>query len=169
MMSRTIHPFWVASISLLGGMAILTPGCERTPGDDVGEELLVEDHVPRATDRILLAQSVVGAGEDRTLYGHHFDADELNSLGKNKLRMMLEDGGFLADPQVFIASGETAQMSAVRRYLADWGLAFEDTRLHAGSNPATRRPAAIGLAQQQKFEETEIEPVETLSGGSGGG
>lgn len=147
-------------------IAALALGCAKDTSS--GGELLRTEAEPRATSRILLAQTVTGAGEDAMLYQHHFDGVELNSLGMAKLRLMLEDAQFLADPEIFVVDGRTEQLAAVRRYLGEWGVAFGDTRLTAGSNPATRRPAAIGLAEREKFEAAELEKAEasTTSGSS---
>lgn len=46
---------------------------------------------PRAVDRLIDVQVAAGARSDATLYPHHFDAGELNSLGRQKLRSMLKD------------------------------------------------------------------------------
>jgi hypothetical protein len=134
------------------GLAALLAGC----ADDTsaGGELLRTEAEPRATSRILLAQTVTGAGEDAMLYPHHFDGVELNSLGAAKLRLMLEDAEFLAEPEIFVVDGRPEQMAAVRRFLGEFGVAFQDTSLVAGPNPDTRRPAAVGLGEMQKFEET---------------
>src|SRR5688572_8418860 len=119
--------------------AVMLGGCAKD--DSAGGELLRTEAEPRATSRILLAQTVTGAGEDAMLYQHHFDGVELNSLGMAKLRLMLEDAQFLADPEIFVVEGRTEQLAAVRRYLGEWGVAFEDTRIAAGRNPGMRRPA----------------------------
>jgi hypothetical protein len=152
---------FVAATVAAAALTMLLSGCARDTS--AGGELLRSEAEPRATSRILLAQTVTGAGEDAMLYQHHFDGVELNSLGMAKLRLMLEDAGFLANPEIFVVEGRTEQLAAVGRYLGEWGVAFEDTRIVAGPNPATRRPAAIGLAERQKFEEG------LGSGGSGGG
>lgn len=152
----------IAALAVTGVLA----GCTSGPGEpdpnaiwqETGRETVRPEARPRATDRIILAQTVTGAGEDAMVYNHHFDGAELNSLGKYKLRLMLEDAQFLADPNIYIVSGDTGQLAAVRAYLAEWGLAFEDTRLHAGPNPNLRRSAALGLAQQRKFEGSEMQP-----------
>jgi hypothetical protein len=160
-----------AGLTALAGAALLA-GCRAEAGEPdpaahwklVGDETMRAETQPRAIDRILLAQTITGAGEDAMLYNHHFDGPELNSLGQTKLRLMLEDLQFLADPHVYVVSGEAQHMAAVRRYLADWGLALDDARLHAGLNPSAGRSAALGTLDRQKFEGTDVQPTE---GGSG--
>ncbi len=144
--------FLLAAAALTGAS-----GCERGPNDQVGAELFRAEAEPRMTDRILLAQAVTGAGEDAMLYGHHFDGVELNSLGMAKLRLMLEDAQFLADPTVYVLSGRAEHMAAVRSYMGEWGGAFAETKLEAGPNPSARRPAAMGMAQQQKLESATMD------------
>lgn len=129
-------------------------------------EVMVPESSPRAADRVFLAQIATGAGEDAMLYNHHFDGAELNSLGTHKLRLMLEDAQFLADPNIYVVSGNAEQMAAVRLYLADWGIVFEDTNLHAGINPKMKRSAAMGLLDRDKFEGAELEQAEASSGTS---
>ena len=126
---------------------LMSAGCGRTPVSPVGGELVRSESLPRDTDRILMRQAASGAAADRTLYGHHFQAGGLNSLGENKLRLMLEDAGFVAEPQVHIASGERGHIDAVRRYLSDAGL-VQSPQIISGTNPETLRPLAIGLQQQ---------------------
>jgi hypothetical protein len=129
-------------------------------------EIMVPEASPRAADRVFLAQIATGAGEDAMLYNHHFDGAELNSLGTHKLRLMLEDAQFLADPNIYVVSGNAEQMAAVRLYLADWGIVFEDTNLHAGVNPKMNRSAAMGLLDRDKFEQAEVEQAAADSGSS---
>lgn len=166
MRSHIVHRA-VASLAALVAAGASLAGCANTGEPDpaehwrlVGNETFRPEASGRAVDRIMLAQTVTAAGEDAMLYNHHFDGAELNSLGQSKLRLMLEDLGFLADPHVYVVSGNSEQLAAVRRYLADWGLALEDDRLHVGANPMTRRSAALGLAQMQKFEDTEMRASE---------
>jgi hypothetical protein len=160
MPSTTSCIFRGAAIAVAFLIVAAVAGCERTPMDDTGSELLRTEAEPRATSRILLAQTVTGAGEDAMLYPHHFDGVELNSLGMAKLRLMLEDAEFLAEPEIFVVDGRPEQLAAVQRFLGEWGVAFQDTSLIAGPNPDTRRPAAVGLGEMQKFEQ---------AGGTGSG
>src|SRR3954469_1495633 len=55
-----------------------------------GEDFIaVGDH--RAYNQAMLAQAASGARADATLYAYHFDAGNLNSLGQQKLSLMLQD------------------------------------------------------------------------------
>ena len=156
----------IACLSTLALALGVTLACGCADQSVAAGELMVPEANPRAADRVFLAQIVAGAGEDAMLYDHHFDGAELNSLGTHKLRLMLEDSQFLADPNIYVVSGNPEQMAAVRLYLSEWGIAFEDTNLHAGVNPRTQRPAAAGLADQQKFEGAELEQATEASGSS---
>jgi hypothetical protein len=164
-MTRSL-PNSLAAIALCLAGAVAFGGCAKD--NSAGGELLRTEAEPRATSRILLAQTVTGAGEDAMLYQHHFDGIELNSLGMAKLRLMLEDAQFLAQPEVFVVEGRTEQLAAVTRYLGEWGVAFGDTRITAGPNPAARRPAALGLAEREKFEETVGGGAGSSTGGESG-
>ena len=89
-LSTHVNPVkFVAATVAAAALTMLLSGCARDTS--AGGELLRAEAEPRATSRILLAQTVTGAGEDAMLYQHHFDGVELNSLGMAKLRLMLED------------------------------------------------------------------------------
>jgi hypothetical protein len=79
----------------LGGacLAAALCGCQsnQKPHQDAREDgIFMPDPNAHQLWTILEAQSITGAQADAMLYAHHFDGDRLNSLGTQKLEMMLD-------------------------------------------------------------------------------
>src|SRR5436305_6356743 len=66
---------------------VLLAGCQNQP--EVGGETFRPEDEPRAIQRFVTAQAAAGARADGMLYESHFDDDHLNSLGQDKLDLML--------------------------------------------------------------------------------
>src|SRR5205085_6193394 len=85
-----------ARLALAGALAIVTiAGCQRDRAGDRAEiygESFPADGEPRALDRFAQVQSAAAARTDATLGPEHFDGrGSLNSLGRQKLGLMLRD------------------------------------------------------------------------------
>ena len=162
-MTTTSTNVKLTTLALLG-VALLT-GCAKDGAKkhvNNGEDFPAAGQ-PRSIDRIANAQIAAGARADATLYGHHFDQGELNSLGKQKLRNLLRDDdaceplvlyfdtpGVKADDDLGKSRRET-----VKAFLVDEGLLESQVQFKQGHNPATGGPASAGL--------------EALSGNGGAG
>ena len=114
------------------------------------------DNEPRAVHRFAHAQGAAGARHDATLHPDHFDRGTLNSLGQEKLELMLKDDD-ACDPLVVyvdVPSGElmAGRMESVKVYLKDRGLEDRQIQLEAGANPAARGPAAPGIAAKRLID-----------------
>ena len=155
---------------LLGGLALVVfpaaaGGCQGAAGErgrGVARprgEVFRPDDQPRAVHRFANAQSAAGARHDATLRADHFDHGTLNSLGQEKLDLMLKDDD-AADPLVVYVdvpsnpdeSGQASRMDSVKVYLKDRGLQDRQIRLEAGANPSARGPAAPGITAKRLID-----------------
>jgi len=113
--------------------------------------------------------AAAGARADGTLFAHHFDGSHLNSLGEQKLALMLQDGAaptpltvhLSLDPQ---STTSKMRQAAVTDFLKDKGLTDAQIEIVYGDNPAARTPAA---PQLQRISKTELGSAEA-PGGAGG-
>lgn len=117
----------------------------------------------RDTQRIAHVQAAAGARQDATLLPYHFDKGELNSLGRQKLSLMLDDDASNNPIIIYInvpASDEfkAARQDAVVAYLKDQGLEESQISFRPGPNPDAHMPASEGLSRLSKTE----------TGGAGG-
>jgi hypothetical protein len=144
-------------------LALPAAGCQQNPGGrdpaavtrPGGEEFRPDDR-PRAVHRFTAAQSAAGARNDAALRPQHFDGPDLNSLGQEKLDLMLKDDGSTEPLVVYLdvpMDGQLgARREAIRVYLKDRGLNESQVRLEPGPNPATSSPAAPGVAAKKLIE-----------------
>jgi len=136
-------------------------GCQGPEGE-VGKvarprgEAFRADEAPRAVHRFADAQSASGARYDATLHPNHFDRGMLNSLGQEKLGLMLKDDE-ICDPLVVyleLPSNEllAGRQDSVRVYLKDHGLDDRQIQLEVGPNPSARGPAGPDIAAKRLID-----------------
>jgi hypothetical protein len=113
-----------------------------------------EERVSRFVD----VQAANGARNDGMLYAHHFDAGQLNSLGRAKVLLMLEDTGSGGEPGVvhLVDVGE-GDLLAQRKQSVELYLKTAE-----GPNKLAFHPAAPNLV---RFAKTESGKLESTSGG----
>lgn len=130
-------------------LALLAAGCahdeHNAAGKVRGDEFPPEGTV-RAPQRFAEVQSASGARADATLRPFHFDGGRLNSLGEEKLDLMLKDDDRAEPLVVYLDLAESdaqraAREQAVTAYLTEQGLSDADVRLKAGTNPDYMSPA----------------------------
>lgn len=150
----------LAAVHLSLVLAML--GCRRDRGNAYGEKFPTDDE-PRAVDRFVQVQSASAARADATLTAHHFDGrGALNSLGRQKLDLMLRDDD-AADPLVVYLDLPNSPASpgaapaadhgeSVRIYLADRGVPGSHVEFRSGPNLSYSHPAADGLRGLRRFE-----------------
>lgn len=108
---------------------------------------------------------------DATLYPAHFDGAELNSLGREKLRLMLQGADTASDLTVYMdmpaESSLYAQRSrGVRAYLAGQGLAEGRLKLLAGHNPQALASAKDNLDRLSKTENGTVQQTPSAADNS---
>jgi hypothetical protein len=114
-----------------------------------GEDFAPEGE-PRAVQNVSAAQAAVGAREDATLRAVHFNDTGLNSLGQQKLDLMLGVEQPNAPLVVYLDFPAGTQVAnsheSVTEYLKGHGLADAQIKVVDGPNPHTLHPAADALA-----------------------
>jgi hypothetical protein len=148
--------------SFVTGVAIIA-GCQTKPENDGAVEAAQVREFARAS-------AAAGAREDATLEKCHFTGPALNSLGEQKLDLMVHDGdGSDASPKPMtvyldVAADDTNKASyqdSVVKYLADKGMTESDLKFVLGPNPATLNPAAKNGAQLDKLDKVETQDNST--------
>jgi len=134
----------------------LDPTIEGFFPEDVGES--------RKPVQFADAMAASGARADATLYKHHFDGQKLNTLGEEKLALMLKDDDSPTPMTVYLSINEKDALSkqrqtAVIAFLKDKGLTDPQIEVIYGDNPNTRSPAAAQL--------TKLNKTDTDSAGAG--
>src|SRR5205814_4814527 len=121
----------------------LYSGCEqdRQQRQAMGEFFPASGEI-RDVQRIERVQAASGARADATLAPAHFDKGELNSLGRQKLSLMIDDDDANNPLIVYLdvpADDEfkAARQDSVIAYLKDQGLVEKQVSLRAGPNPGT--------------------------------
>ena len=121
-----------------------------------------EDAFPMFDDRpdvgrMMNAQAVVGARKDATLYDAHFDGTQLNSLGREKLSLMLHREPADRPQSIYVDLPDADPLSAERRksleqYLEEAGIDVASVEIKPGPNTETTHPAAPSIARLRKTE-----------------
>ena len=106
------------------------------------------------------AMAAAGARSDGTLSKHHFDGGALNSLGEEKLALMLKDGAAPSPLTVYLnldQKAPTAQQreAAVTAFLKDKGLDEKQIAFVYGYNPGAWAPSADPISKLKKTETPE--------------
>jgi hypothetical protein len=176
-------------IEVLATAALLAvAGCHS--GSQTAPQLLhgenfVPDDQPHAVDNLTAAQAASGTRADATLYPAHFSDASLNSLGREKLELMLHDEEVNQPLTVYLdlpaGTDPAPARQAVTEYLKARGLAYNQIKLVDGPNPRTIHPstdALTGLANLQQTQAPggqaptaagQATPQSTSSGASGYG
>jgi hypothetical protein len=140
------------ALAVLAGVAVVlgTAGCSSNSqhGQQVshGEQFTAEG-TPRSVDKFVNAQIASGARNDAMLNVCHFDGNQLNSLGREKLRAMLKDDDACEPLTVYVnvAGQLKPRREAVTAFLMDEGLLETQIQLKEGVNPATVTPAVKAM------------------------
>jgi hypothetical protein len=106
------------------------------------------------------AMAASGARADAMLYAHHFDGAKLNSLGEQKLSLMLKDDDSPTPMTVYLNLKEKDAVSKQRQasvvtFLKDQGLADAQIEVIYGDNPASRSPAAMHISNLGKTDSSD--------------
>jgi hypothetical protein len=111
----------------------------------------------RKTHQFADGMAASGARADATLSRHHFDGPRLNSLGQEKLALMLRDDDAPAPLRLFLNLPEADAVSkqrqaAVVTHLRDLGLTEDQVDVAYGANPDNWSPASKHAAGLSKTE-----------------
>jgi hypothetical protein len=151
----------IAALSLAGG-------CEKHMNEDgrqFGDRFPSEDISTNPVGQFTTAQTAKAACEDANLFPQHFDGNNLNSLGQDKLALMLkaDSNGPLTiyiEPSKKDGANE-ARHKAVVAFLKDHGLPERQFKVESGYNIGSSTMARESIQRYGKTESGE------MGGGSG--
>ena len=78
------------TLILAAAAAVLALGCDKNKKEEAQNALFKSDGDERVS-KFVTAQASNGARHDAMLYNHHFTGGHLNSLGRSKVLLMLDD------------------------------------------------------------------------------
>jgi len=155
-----------AAVVVLGASA----GCDKNKDMRAKAEnqFFKGDGVERVSPT-LNAQATNGARHDAMLYAHHFDGGHLNSLGRSKVLLMLEDCENCSPITVHLVNCGEGETLAQRKAAVELYLKSTD-----GANALTFHPAEPDIIRLAKTENppaagsTASTDTTAASGGMGG-
>lgn len=147
-------------IALLIAVGVILVGCSSDNDPSAKEKPLWEDpFFPRddvtPPSRLMFDRQVAnGAAADAMLFDIHFDGGELNSLGKQKLGLIIKGRSTNVPTKVYLnmpkdAEYSTARQTTVESVLGSAGLAKEQFAVVFGPNPGVLMPADAGIRALQ--------------------
>jgi hypothetical protein len=150
------HGKWMTT--LVAG-TLFCGGCEWNYNQQrqaMGEFFPAQGEV-RDVQRIERVQAASGARADATLSKAHFDKGELNSLGRQKLSLMIDDDDANNPLVIYLNVPADDEFKAPRQdsviaYLKDQGLEEKQVSFREGPNPATNHPAEDSMIRLAKTE-----------------
>ena len=103
-----------------------------------------------SVDLMFQHSAAVGAAADATLYPMHFDGDELNSLGKQKLAAIVQARKKNVPLTVYLDASDEAEHNArrvamIEQALQSYGVYGSDGKVETGSNPTNTASAAPAI------------------------
>jgi hypothetical protein len=167
---------WATAAALV----VLTAGCHNKASDNAARplpemhgEVFPPDSDTRAVREMNTAQAAAGARQDATLYGVHFDAAGLNSLGERKLDLMLADEAPAEPLTVYLDLPADIDPAAVQKdrqsvlaHLKDRGLQDSQIALTDGPNPRASAPAADAITSLHAMDAGSQGPQSGTPGAS---
>src|SRR4051794_9764012 len=139
-----------AAVALTGAVA----GCATDKSEP--KDFIEPVDSTRKVNQFITAQTSKGAREDATLHAVHFNGTTLNSLGKEKLALMIPDEPD-GDVVVYLnlpasAASTAARHDDVAAYLKGLGVDEKHVKIQDGMNTDLGSPSASGLANLSKTE-----------------
>lgn len=141
-------------------LSLLAIGCNNDKTKLAADIEFRPDAEPRQLDLIMREQAASGARADATLHGQHFDGAKLNSLGTQKLALMMADDD-TAPMVVYLAIATnyqhtSASTQAVQTYLRDHGMTANTFQVQVGANPYNYHAAQPNITRLPKTENPPI-------------
>jgi hypothetical protein len=165
---------WMMGLTAGATLLAMAAGCQNR-SQNHGERFH-DDQEVRDLHRIEEAQIARGAREDATLHAIHFTGEQLNTLGQERLDLMLHDFGVYAPLTVYVDVAPdnhlAARQQAVAMFLKDRGMRDEQIKLEQGSNPDSTTPvvpAAPPTPQQSQQQSGKTASPATANGEATGG
>lgn len=146
-------------LALLIAVGVILVGCNSSDPADKEKPLWEDPFFPRdditPPSKVMFDRQVAnGAAADAMLFDIHFDGGELNSLGKQKLDLMVKGKRGNMATKVYLnmpKDGEfsTARQTAVEKAFETAGIAKEQYAITFGPNPGVLMPADAGIRALQ--------------------
>jgi len=152
---------WFPTFEFLATAALLAvAGCQSASRPPLlhGEHFVPDDQ-PHSVDNVAAAQAARGARADATLYSCHFNDAGLNSTGRQKLELMLEDEDPAQPLVVYLDLPAGADLAPAHQMVTDYlkarGLPENQIKLVDGPNPRTLHPSADALTGLANLQQTQ--------------
>jgi len=160
-MNKQSKARWLA-IAVAAATIAVSAGCQNqstTTSERLHGERFEEDDAPRASRNAVAVTAANGARADATLYPAHFNSAGLNSLGRQKLDLMMLDEESTPPMTVYLDLGKNESSvklahTAVAEYLKARGVADNQFKIEDGPNPKTIHPAEDAVAGLDALNKT---------------
>jgi hypothetical protein len=180
-MNKQSKARWFA-IAVAAATIAVSTGCQNantSTAERLHGEKFDEDDAPRASRNAVAITAANGARADATLYPAHFNSAGLNSLGRQKLDLMMLDDESTPPMTVYLDLGKNEASvklahTAVAEYLKARGVADNQFKVEDGPNPKTIHPAEDGITAVDALNKTTTanqpggQPAGTTTGGYSG-
>jgi len=145
-------------------LTVLAMGCKNDKNEEAQNALFKPDGQERVS-KFVDVQASNGARADGMLYAYHFTGGHLNSLGRSKVLLMLEDCGENCEPTVvhLVDAGE-GDLLAQRKASVELYLKTVD-----GPNKLAFHPAAPNMLRFAKTESGSLDSSGDSSSASSAG
>ncbi len=159
--ARPFKAFGSCAILSAGLLLLIVTGCS-SPKNHIHGEDFSNHEVQCATQRLAEVQAASGARADGMLHARDFDGGVINSLGRSKLDLMIQDDQPITPLVVYLDLPEGNALNKARhdstvQFLKDRGLLDSQIKIENGINPGALNAAAPNLARLSKTESsTEV-------------
>ena len=163
------------ALRITAGVALLAvaSGCQTEKTDNVGivhGEAFVPNDAERPVYQFNTMEAANAAHADSTLRAYHFDGTSLNSLGEERLDLILRNGDTPAPLVIYLDIPADDSRTQVRHrvvtaFLKDRGLAEDQILIKSGPNPDSNSSVAPLLAAQSGAASSGAAPAAPSSSG----
>jgi hypothetical protein len=164
----------ISKIGILAATAVLTlaAGCQDSP-HEVRRDGFVPDDQPREVRHMADQQEAIGARRDATLHACHFDTAGLNSLGQQKLDMMLAADEPAEPMVVYLDVPDDQKLPNAHQMITDYlktcGLLESQLVVKDGPNPGAAYSAADASTGLKNLQAAAAAGAAGSGSGSGSG
>lgn len=132
-------------------MLALATGCQPDKNDGLEHGEQFANDAVHSVHEFTMMESANATRADATLRSYHFDSTELNSLGEERLELMLRNGQTCNPLTIYLDlptedADTSARREAVGAFLKDHGLTDEQIKFNPGPNPNWNSPVAPLIA-----------------------
>jgi hypothetical protein len=148
-------------------------GCQHRQESRVNGGDFRPEGETRSVQRFAEVQMAAGARTDATLRTYEFDCGDLNSLGRQKIDLLLKDDNACSPLVVYLDVKQdenyAARQESVTAYLKDRGLTASQVKLVAGPNTTNLSPTGPALRGKKLLDSGAPVALNPEPTGSAGG